>query len=165
MGTFIGTKLVKAIPMTRQAYADYRGWTLPADEAHLAEEDGCLVEYLDGGRANDPRHDGYISWSPADVFIASYRSTKGMTFGMAIEAMRMGKKVARFGWNGKGMFLYLVGEGRYPPSTVPGLEIASRNKDGLVPYLPYIAMKTVNNDVVPWLASQTDMLGEDWEIV
>ena len=68
---YIGTKTVHATPMTRAAYNDYRGWPLPADEN--GEDAGFLVEYVDGGKANDTRHVGYISWSPADVFERSYK--------------------------------------------------------------------------------------------
>ena len=90
-------------------------------------------------------------------------STICMDFGDAVRALKDGKKVARTGWNGKGMFLYFVPAGNYKPCT----EIANTivNEDGLVPYAPYIAMKTVQGYVVPWLASQTDILSDDWEIV
>lgn len=166
MKKFLGTKLIVATPMTRQEYNDYRGWELPADEKDLAQEAGMLVEYVDGGRANDERHVGYISWSPLDVFNNSYRQvSNGLTFGEALEAMKIGKKVGRQGWNGKGMYLYLVQEGRYPPTTKAGRAIAVMQPDGLVPYAPYIAMKTAQHYVVPWLASQTDMIGEDWEVI
>lgn len=70
-----GTKRVLATPMTRGTYNDYRGWTVPANEDPA--DAGFLVEYQDGGKANDPRHAGYISWSPADVFERSYREVPG----------------------------------------------------------------------------------------
>lgn len=70
-----GTKRVLATPMTRGAYNYYRGWAVPANEDPA--EAGYLVEYQDGGKANDPRHAGYISWSPADVFEGSYREVPG----------------------------------------------------------------------------------------
>lgn len=70
-----GTKRVLATPMTRGAYNEYRGWTVPANEDPA--DAGFLVEYQDGGKANDPRHAGYISWSPADVFERSYREVPG----------------------------------------------------------------------------------------
>lgn len=73
--TYIGTKVIHARPMTRQAYNDYRGWQLPDNED--GADDGYLVEYVDGGKANDPRHAGYISWSPKDVFERSYRPMQG----------------------------------------------------------------------------------------
>lgn len=67
---FVGTKAVIALPMNRQDYIDYRGWQLPENEN--GEDLGFLVEYLDGGKSNHPDHKGYISWSPAEVFLRSY---------------------------------------------------------------------------------------------
>lgn len=71
MKTYIGTKTIKAIPMDRLAYNVYRGWTLPLDEN--GEDEGFLVEYVDGGKSNHPAHEGYISWSPKDVFEKAYK--------------------------------------------------------------------------------------------
>lgn len=68
---YVGTKRVLARPMSRAEYNAYRGWELPADEN--GADEGMLVEYVDGGKANDPRHAGYISWSPLDVFQRAYR--------------------------------------------------------------------------------------------
>ena len=65
-----GCKSVLARPMTRGEYNTYRGWQLPPDES--PDDAGYLVEYVDGGKANDSRHAGYISWSPKDVFDRSY---------------------------------------------------------------------------------------------
>ena len=121
---------------------------------------------------NHPKHEGYISWSPAAVFNEAYRRTDGMTFGIAIEAMKKGMKVARAGWNGKGMFLYLV-----PGTTVPfenlrgpAMEaaiLATKIEDGEQGSSRYISshidMKDAHGQlVIGWLASQTDMLAEDW---
>ncbi len=89
----------------------------------------------------------------------------GMGFGHTLDALRAGDKVMRAGWNGKGMYLYLVPENRYAPTTDAGRAIAATQEDGLVPYGAYIAMKTAQNNVVPWLASQTDILATDWEVV
>lgn len=86
-----------------------------------------------------------------------------MNFGKAIEALKQGKKVTRKGWNGKKMFLYYVPAGCYPARTEIAKSIA--DEDGKVNYGSYIAMKTAQGNVVPWLASQTDMLSEDWEVV
>ena len=106
--------------------------------------------------------DGYVSWSPKDVFEEAYRPTNAMNFGLAIEAAKKGAKIAREGWNGKGMFLYYVPANAYPPST----EVAKTAFGGEnVPYGAYVAMKTAQGNVVPWLASQTDMLAEDWYII
>src|SRR5690606_30595801 len=127
-------------------------------EGENGDDDGMLVEYLDGGPSNDDRHAGYISWSPIDVFNRAYRGPGAMTFSQALELLKMGHAVARDGWNGKDQFVYLVGAGRYAPSTPTGELIANGQDDGNVPYLPYLAIKTVQGDVVPWLASQTDLL-------
>lgn len=70
--TYVGTKRLMAWPMSRAEYNTYRGWTLPPDER--GEDTGYLVEYLDqaGNQANHPNHEGYVSWSPANVFEHSY---------------------------------------------------------------------------------------------
>jgi len=85
-----------------------------------------------------------------------------MNFGKAIEALKGGKKVTRKGWNGKGMYLFIMKGG------ITGKEV-HRNH----PYLDYaievqdcVCMKTAQNTIcVGWLASQTDMLSEDWEVI
>ena len=106
MDSYIGTKVINAMPMNRLAYNQFRGWELPADED--GADEGYLVEYVDGGKANTTEFAGYVSWSPKEVFERAYRPTSAMTFGDAITALKAGKKVARAGWNGKGMFLFLV---------------------------------------------------------
>ena len=75
MQTFIGTKIINAVPMARQAYNDFRGWQLPADED--GSDAGFLVEYIDGGAANTPQYKGYVSWSPKAVFEQAYRPITG----------------------------------------------------------------------------------------
>ena len=85
-----------------------------------------------------------------------------MNFGQAIEALKAGKKVARTGWNGKGMFLFLA-KG-IDVETEADLSCVSHLEGELT--LPSIVMKTADDKfVVGWLASQTDMLAEDWNIV
>lgn len=70
MKTYIGTKMINAQPMMRGAYNDYRNWSAPEGEDQAVS--GYLVEYLDGGKPNDSRHAGYISWSPSEQFDAAY---------------------------------------------------------------------------------------------
>ncbi len=159
--TYVGTKIIRALPMTRQEYNDYREWELPADED--GDDEGYLVEYADGGRANDSRHAGYISWSPKDVFESAYRPVENMSFGLAIEALKAGKKVARAGWNGKGMFLFLVPGSTFKVNRPPLMGIYPEGTE--INYCPHIDMKTADGKVVPWLASQTDVLAEDWAVV
>lgn len=66
MRQYIGTKIVIATAMTRAEYNIYRGWKLPVNEEE--GDAGYLIEYQDGGKPNDDRHVGYISWSPAEQF-------------------------------------------------------------------------------------------------
>ena len=82
----------------------------------------------------------------------------GMNFGDAVAALKNGHKVARANWNGKGMWLYLVPAASYPAQT----DAAKAHFGAVVPYRAYIAMVTAQGDVVPWLASQSDVLEEDW---
>ena len=70
MKTYIGTKIINAKPMSRGEYNVYRDWVLPTNED--GGDEGYLVEYLDGGKPNDDRHAGYISWSPKAQFEAAY---------------------------------------------------------------------------------------------
>lgn len=172
---YVGTKVIAATPMTRSEYSQYRGWELPADED--GNDPGYLVEYQDGGKPNHPDHSGYISWSPKDVFDRSYQPATGLDFGMALRAMEAGKRVARRGWNGKGMWIVLMSGMNLPPYNTQGTERKVNDRtakwigeDTPLETLPYIAMWTVNAEgrrawLPGWLASQTDMLSKDWEIV
>lgn len=155
----IGTKQVLCTTMTRQQYNDYRGWVMPEDET---DDTGYLVEYVDGGASNHPNHAGYISWSTSEVFHKAYRGVEyGVSMGDALVLLKEGHKVARKGWNGKGMFLYYVPANTYSAQT----EIAKEYFGDTVDYGAYIAMRTASGEVVPWLASQTDLLAEDWVLV
>lgn len=91
-----------------------------------------------------------------------------MNFGDAIKALKEGRKVARKGWNGKNMYLWLK------PATViksewckdPMLKEIVDANNGEAEALGTICMKTADNKILTgWLASQTDMLSEDWTIV
>jgi hypothetical protein len=101
-------------------------------------QEGYAVKYVDG----------YISWSPKDVFEAAYQPITAMSFGHAIEALKAGHKVCRAGWNGKGLWLDLQVPDEHSKMS-----------------LPYIYMFTADKHQVPWLASQTDVLANDWMIV
>lgn len=161
MKTYIGTKVVKATPLNRQDYNDTRNWILPDDEN--GEDEGYLVEYQDGGAPNHEGYKGYISWSPKAQFDAAYRETSGLTFGLAVEALKKGAKVARAGWNGKGMFVYLVPAASYPAQT--GVAKAHFGDSAMVPYQAYMAIKNVDNTISTWVPSVNDCLANDWSSV
>lgn len=166
---FIGTKKVDAQPMPKGQYNIYRGWNIPENED--PHEDGYLIEYLDGGKPNDPRHNGYISWSPATVFDKAYRPCNALTFGDAVEALKAGFRVAREGWNGKDMFLFLLKAQNGIPTAViydPALRQVIEDKVGGETFDAYgsIRMFTADKKILTgWLASQTDILSEDWTVL
>ena len=86
-----------------------------------------------------------------------------MNFGSALQALKNGQKVAREGWNGKGMFLFLVPGSVFKVNRAPLLGIYPEGTE--INYRPHIDMKTVDGEIVPWVASQTDVLAEDWCVV
>ena len=156
---FIGTKIIYAKPMNRLDYNIFRGWKLPANEN--GSDEGYLVEYKDGGEPNTKEYRGYVSWSPKEQFENAYKQSGNLSFGDAITYLKLGYKVARTGWNGKGLTLSL----KLPEEGV---------NDMTLPYIYMTYPSTPASDTapenhinarVPWLASQTDMLAEDWCVV
>ncbi|WP_136678641.1 DUF2829 domain-containing protein [Neptunomonas sp. XY-337] len=163
MQKYIGTKTINAKPMIRSDYNALRGWELPADEN--GDDEGYLVEYIDGGQSNHSDYNGYISWSPKDVFERAYRSTNNMTFGDALVMLKQGCRVARSGWNGKGMWLILV-PGSPSVKPVAGTPYSNAGVTEPTNINPHIDMYTATGEMQPgWLASQTDMLAEDWTLL
>lgn len=137
MRQYIGTKIIHAerMPCPKDVHMSKKG------------DPGYRVVY----------EDGYKSWSPKDIFEKAYRPTNNMNFGLAIEAAQQGKKIARKGWNGTNIFVALHVPEDDEPMTAPFLYI---DTTGLLSYNPHAVHARV-----PWLASQTDMLADDWFIV
>ncbi len=101
---------------------------------------------------------------PREVFLKKYHVGSGsMNFGQAVEVLKAGGRVARAGWNGKRMFLFLVPGSTFKVNRAPLLGIYPEGTE--INYCPHIDMKTADGRIVPWLASQTDVLAEDWEIL
>ena len=154
MKRYIGTKMVKAEPAHRYWLEDGKTVIVAHDEDKpqiVAKATACD----DGYRVVYP--DGYESWSPKAAFEEAYRETKCMTFGLAIEAMKKGYRVARYGWNGKGIYLELQIPDEHSKMTLPYIYIVT---NGLITDNPHAP-----KGAVPWLASQTDMLSDDWYVV
>lgn len=149
MQKYIGTKIIEAVPAIRKGGKVYEeGWPIP--KSMDPTEEGYKVRYPDG----------YESWSPKGVFEEAYRPTDCMSFGLAIEAMKKGKKVARRGWNGKNQHIELATRISY--MTADGVFVnveheAIGNKA--------IAFCGTSGVQMGWLASQADMLADDWEVV
>ena len=91
-----------------------------------------------------------------------------MTFGEAIVALEQGKKVRRAGWNGKGMYLWMLAAFTVPVEWCkePHLKELAEQNGGKIECLASIRMKTADNKVLTgWLASQSDIFATDWEVV
>jgi hypothetical protein len=83
--------------------------------------------------------------------------------GWAVAMLHDGERVRRAGWNGKGMFLFLVPGSRFEVNRAPLLGIYPRGT--LIDYRPHVDMKTADGEIVPWVCSQSDLLAADWELV
>lgn len=84
-------------------------------------------------------------------------------FEIALTAIKQGRCVSRAGWNGKGMFIFLVPGSTFKVNRAPLLGIYPEGTE--INYHGHIDMKTADDQVVPWLASQTDLLANDWDVL
>ena len=82
--------------------------------------------------------------------------------GWAVKEMQNGSRVRRAGWNGKGMFVFLVPGSRFEVNRPPLLGIYEAGT--VIDYCPHVDMRTADGRIVPWLCSQTDLLATDWEL-
>lgn len=132
MRKFIGTKIVEAEPCVRK------------------EGEGYRVRY----------EDGYESWSPKDVFEEAYRPTDGLNFGLALEAAKKGKRIARAGWNGKGQWVELGKNISYQHENEEFQRAAHEDIGSQA-----LVFCGTRGRQVGWLASQSDMLADDWMVL
>lgn len=86
-----------------------------------------------------------------------------MTFGQALEQLKLGARITREGWNGNGMFIFLVNGSTFQVNRPPLLGIYEEGTE--INYRSHIDMKTADGSIVPWVASQTDILADDWRVV
>lgn len=160
MSMYIGTKIVKAMPMTMTEAQKVLGREFkPA----TVEEDGYLVEYKDG----------YMSWSPKSVFDDAYRKLVGMDFGKVIEALKSGLAVRRKGWNSNCMFVVKqipshIEGGMIP--TMQSLPQSAKNillsRDGAhIDYTNQMLIINLDGRADSWVPSSSDVFAEDWEVV
>lgn len=160
---YIGTKKVSAGVMSKGDAAKDYGVKLSDSCKYESDAEGYLVVY----------EGGYKSWSPKEVFEKAYRKNENLTFGLAIELLKMGKKVCRVGWNGKNMFIVYMPPLYLPPynTTDTARKVNDRTakwigEDKPLDCQPYIAMYNAQEQWQPgWLPSQADLLSEDWMVV
>lgn len=127
MEQYIGTKIVEAEPQELRYQNE--------DGVDICEE-GYKVRY----------QDGYESWSPKDVFEEAYRKTDGMTFGLALEAMKKGKGARLPRWK---------------PDVVIRAQYPDKNSKMTAPYL-YVESRYGR---VPWKETMIELFSDEWEIV
>lgn len=140
--------------MTHDAYSTKR--VTVWDETRDGKE-GKAIKY----------QDGFMSWCPDEIYARDYQPVDTLSFGHALHALKDGHRVARAGWNGKGMFLiYIAGTPNVEPREGTPYAALSVSPNGVVTINPHIDMKTATGEMQPgWLASQTDMLANDWQIL
>ena len=156
MKKYIGTKFIEAKPGTMAEAQALKGG-MPIEQAKAmfrnsgtVDKDGYVVQY----------EDGYVSWSPKEAFENAYRQCDNMTFGLALEALKKGYKVARKGWNGKEQYIGLASNISFK---IPSGVVVNCNHDAIGNKA--IAFFGTSGVQMGWLASQADMLAEDWVIV
>lgn len=86
-----------------------------------------------------------------------------MDFSDALRGVKAGKRAQRAGWNGKGMFIFLVPGSTFSVNREPLLSILGEG--AVVNYHGHVDMRTADGMIVPWLVSQTDMLADDWSFI
>lgn len=158
MKTYIGTKIIQAEPAKRYWMEDGRKYVVTRNEV-VAQEIVAAATACDEGYKVVYK-DGYTSWSPKAVFEKAYRETNGMGFGWAIEAAKMGEKIARAGWNGKNQYVELATCVSYKNAAAEVVNVDHQNIGNKA--LAFVGTSGVQ---LGWLASQADMLANDWYIV
>ena len=151
---YVGTRRVKATPMSRQDYNNLRGWKLPDDED--GTDEGYLIEHTDGGNPNTLDYEGYVSWSPKDTFDSAHTETEdligsvstgdmGRVFDIGdVPKMLVDKReLVRQGWDDSKECIYLLSEDDKS-------QIVLRYKDGTTQ---------------AWVPDQEDVTADDWMIV
>ena len=166
MKTYICSKIIQAVPaklVNGIPWPD--GLPIPevCDTMQPSEHCGNTCELIveEGYLYITSTADRYPQFMKKEEFEAICRAADIMTFGDALEALKDGERVAREGWNGKNMYVFLAHEADF----VTDADISEFDQLE-VEVGDMLVMKTAQNTFQPgWLASQADMLAEDWYIV
>ena len=129
--------------------------TAPQDPDHELTEDEVATLASNGSLCD-------CTWVELDGTEHPIEEGDLIDFGTALHLMELGERVQREGWNGKGMFVYIVPAASYPAQRNAKGVLVGDYPDDMVPYSAYIALKTNSGEVVPWTISQSDALATDW---
>ena len=129
--------------------------TAPQDPDHELTEDEVATLASNGSLCD-------CTWVELDGTEHPIEKGDLVDFGTALHLMELGERVQREGWNGKGMFVYIVPAASYPAQRNAKGVLVGDYPDDMVPYSAYIALKTASGEVVPWTISQSDALAIDW---
>lgn len=158
MKQYIRTEVIMAVPAVRleDGNGNVRVELLSSNPMPLP---GDIVDM--GYKVVHP--DGYESWYPQDAFNEAYHQTDGMNFGLAIESAKLGKRIARKWWNGRGMYVFLADNVEF--HTDADISEFQGSADGVY-VADMLVMRTAQGNLQPgWLASQADLLADDWCVV
>ena len=173
MKTYICSKVIHAVP-TKMVNGVPWPEGLPVPEAKesmklaFSENCGstCGVRIEDGYVFTTSADDQYPQYMPAEEFEKTCRSTENMTFGDALLVLKQGKRVARKGWNGKNMSVaYQKGYPDGIPCNKNTAEAWGMQEGELFKCRPYLQMRCADGTFQMWLASQSDILADDWYVV
>lgn len=181
MKTYQSHKLVEAAQINQAPFHSVTrgGWIIPVqgDVEHVVTEEiyqriAAMAEqseqrHLPGGYLVQ-YEDGYISWSPATAFENGYTEAVRETeddvesFGFAtvIDGLKRGQRYRRLGWNGKGMFIFMVPGSEFQVNRPPLLGIFDEGTP--IQYRGHIDMRMADGSISVWTAAQPDLLGQDW---
>ncbi len=171
MKTYICSKLINAVP-TKMVNGCFWPDGLPLPEvsepAQISENCGytCDVRIEEVYTFTTSEDDKYPSYMTAEEFEKTCRSTEDMSFGDALIVLKQGKRVARKGWNGKNMSVaYQKGYPDGIPCNKNTAEAWGMQEGELFKCRPYLQMRCADGTFQMWLASQSDILADDWYIV
>ena len=154
---------VLATPLTRKEYCDLREWVVPANEN--PNDAGMLINIVSSFPSNVPGFTGQISWKVKEAFDQEFTedATSNMSFSEALEKLKEGHKLTRSGWNGKGMFVFLVSGSQFVVSRPPLNTLFPEGTE--ITYQPHIDLATTTGVVGVWQPSMGDVMATDWEIL
>lgn len=166
MKTYICTKVIHAVPIKMVNGVPWPdGLPLPKVDEITEPVDCCCnikseLRIEDGYMYTTSQDDKYPQYMSAADFEAMCRSTDDMTFGDALEALKHGERVARKGWNGKNQYVELACCVSYVNRDQLAVNVNHKNIGNKA-----LAFCGTSGVQLGWLASQADMLAEDWYIV